>query len=116
MEVVIQFKEATENSLNVLKGSTMELEIFQKKELYEYTVKCTLLKSILSDWNPLQQAHRKKIRNSSVFQAIDSFLVPKYKEISPQIIGRSMRHDRRREQIFGKNSFQIQSKTEKKKC
>ena len=43
-----------------------------KKELYEYTVKGTLLKSILSDWNPTEQrAHRKKNRNKLLGEAWD---------------------------------------------
>ena len=34
---------------------------------------------------PLPANPRQKLRNSGVFQAIDTFLVPKCKEISPKI-------------------------------
>ena len=50
MEEVIQFKEATENSLDVLNDPQSSWKYVENNMyiLYEYTVKSTLLKSILS--------------------------------------------------------------------
>ena len=88
MEVVIQFKEATENSLNVLKGSTIELEIcFKKKSYMNIQLSALSLNLFFLIGTPSSKPTEKKFVTPVFFKRLTRFWYPNIKKFRHKLLG-----------------------------